>query len=482
MASFYASVVLRRALSFAHADKIAEDIPVFGVETYCFDKQIAFIRDPARFKTAVCSRRSGKTISCAADLIDTCVSTPNINCVYISKTRGSSKRIIWKELLHINKIYSLNAKIDNTDLCLTFPNGSMLYLTGAKDSTEIDKFRGMALKKVYIDECQSFPAYLKDLVDDVLVPSLIDHQGSLILIGTPSATCAGIFYAASNSADSDYSHHNWTFRDNPFLLAKAQAANPEIKTADDILNFELRRRRTTIDDPAIGREWLGLWLRDMTLAVYKFDRELNTYDYLPSWPWHYVIGYDLGFDDSDAGVVLAYHKHSPAIYLVDEFKISKQDISSLAAKMIEWDKKYDPQRTVIDTGGLGKKITEELKKRFGLALDPADKVRKKEFIELMNSDMKLGKIKVPKNAMVISEWELLQWDAEEMAKNKWVEDSSFENHISDAFLYNFRECYHFMQEEVVIKAEPFSDRWYKEKEQELIANVENQLRMRQEEY
>ena len=469
----YKLAVLMKAIEYARQQNKDHS---FAIESFCFDKQIAFIRDKSRFKTAVCSRRSGKTVSCAADLIDTCLAFPNANCVYISKTRGSSKRIIWKELLHINKHYELGAKIDNTELSLTFLNGSIIYLTGAKDSSEIDKFRGMALKKVYIDECQSFPSYLRDLIDDVLVPALIDYQGSLILIGTPSPTCAGMFYEASHN-DSNYSQHHWTFKDNPFLLDKASKANPDIKTADDILNFELKRRNTTIDDPAIGREWLGLWLMDMSLVVYKYSKDLNTYTDLPHYDWEYVIGYDLGFDDADAGVVWAFHKNCPSIYLVDEFKVTKQDISQLAKKIESWNRKYNPIKSVIDTGGLGKKITEELKRRNGFNLEAADKVRKKEFVELMNSDMKLGKIKIPKNSMIASEWELLVWDVEEMAKNKWVEDGSFDNHISDASLYGFRAAYHYLYEAVPIRHKHGSEEWAKEEEDNLVNRIkENILR------
>jgi hypothetical protein len=37
------------------------DIKQFKIAEHCFDKQLKFINDTARFKTAVCSRRAGKT-------------------------------------------------------------------------------------------------------------------------------------------------------------------------------------------------------------------------------------------------------------------------------------------------------------------------------------------------------------------------------------------------------------------------------------
>ena len=89
----------------------------FKLEDYCFDKQLAFISDPSRFKTAVCSRRAGKTIACAADLLHTAMARPG-DVAYITLSRRNAKRIIWRELLKLNKDYAINAKIDATELTL----------------------------------------------------------------------------------------------------------------------------------------------------------------------------------------------------------------------------------------------------------------------------------------------------------------------------------------------------------------------------
>lgn len=124
----------------------------FRIEDYCFDKQISFITDPSRFKTAVCGRRSGKSIACAADLVFT-AATQVGDVAYVTVNRRTAKKIIWREILKLNKIYGLGGKPDNTELTLTMPNTSMIHLSGAKDETEADKLRGLSFRKVYIDEC-----------------------------------------------------------------------------------------------------------------------------------------------------------------------------------------------------------------------------------------------------------------------------------------------------------------------------------------
>jgi len=113
----------------------------FTIEAYCFDKQLKFIQDPAKFKTAVCSRRAGKSISCAADLISTAIEFPKTVSVYITLSRITAKRIIWRALLDIIEEFKMEVDLDRTDLSIRFRNGSIIYVSGAKDETEIEKLR-----------------------------------------------------------------------------------------------------------------------------------------------------------------------------------------------------------------------------------------------------------------------------------------------------------------------------------------------------
>ena len=111
----------------------ARNKPKFTIESFCFKEQIDFIRDEAQFKTAVCSRRSGKTIACAADLLNTAISNDGVVCLYITLKRVNAKRIIWPELIKINREYRLGGTPNESDLSLKMPNGSIIYASGAQD-------------------------------------------------------------------------------------------------------------------------------------------------------------------------------------------------------------------------------------------------------------------------------------------------------------------------------------------------------------
>ncbi|MDQ3023242.1 MAG: hypothetical protein M3R04_02475, partial [bacterium] len=73
----------------------------------CFDKQLAFVRDTSRFRVAVCSRRAGKTVACAVTLIERAVQFPGTNHLYITLSRINAKRIVWRQLLDLNRGHAL---------------------------------------------------------------------------------------------------------------------------------------------------------------------------------------------------------------------------------------------------------------------------------------------------------------------------------------------------------------------------------------
>jgi hypothetical protein len=135
----------------------------FTLTDFRFGKQLAFVQDPSPFATAVCSVRAGKTVGCAADLVHTALGRSGIVCLYITLNRLSAKGIIWPDLLKIVREYKLGAKVNESELSITFNNDSKIYISGAKDKSEIEKFRGLALALCYIDECQALGVTSKSL-------------------------------------------------------------------------------------------------------------------------------------------------------------------------------------------------------------------------------------------------------------------------------------------------------------------------------
>jgi hypothetical protein len=452
--------VINADLSSVVAELKKRSTKQFVLSDFLFEQQLKFVEDPARFKTAVTTRRSGKTVSCAADLINTAIETPEIVAVYITLTRGVAKRNIWPELKRINRTYKLGAEFNESDLSINFLNGSIIYLSGAADKADIEKFRGLSIKKVYLDECQSFPIYIQELIDEVLAPALMDHAGALILIGTPGPIPAGYFYDCANS--TGWSHHFWSFFDNNHFPALRKGY-----THQRILQEELDRTGLTLEHPKIQREWFGRWVLDKNSLVYQYSAAKNDYDTLPAHDYVFIMGIDVGYHDADAIAVLAYSEETRKTYLVEELLRPKQNISDLIDQIKQLRDKYAIDKMVIDTGGLGKKIAEELISRHGIAVEAADKTRKVEYIELMNDDLRTGRFMAKKGSQFAQDAMKVEWDFEKSTPEKRKISDRFHSDMCDAVLYCWRVSYSYMHTPKVVAPKWGTPAWANAEEERL---------------
>ena len=305
--------------------KMLKERPVFCFEDFCFDKQRDFFRGEGqglRFHTSVCSRRAGKTVGIGSDMLDLIKKHPGINILYITVTQQQARAIIWGDLLNIIDEYELDCKVDQQRMTITYFHGSKgsknktkrstIYIAGAKDRSEIEKFRGWKLFRCYIDECQSFRSYIKELIDDIIIPALRDLRGHLYLTGTPGPVKAGVFYEYSTS--SNWDNHHWTAFENPHMH------NPPEKDLNVTLEEERIVRGIDENDPSYIRETYGKWVEDLDQLVFKFSANKNIYETLPKeGDWTYIMGVDIGYEDSDAIVILGYNSHVKKVFLVDEF-------------------------------------------------------------------------------------------------------------------------------------------------------------------
>lgn len=406
----------------------------FNITQFLFDKQLAFVSDPSPFKVAVCSRRAGKTTACAADLVNTAINNPNVICLYITLSRNNAKKIIWRDLKRINLRYELKGLEDSTELSISFPNGSMIYLSGAKDQSEIEKFRGLPIKLCYIDECQSFRAYIQDLIDDIIAPALMDHAGTLCLIGTPGPIPTGYFHNCAEVTDT-WSKHHWTFFDNNFITATSG------KTHEELLNRELKRRGVSINDPGIQREWFGKWILDSDSLILHYDAKKNHFHSLmPNVEYSHIMGIDLGHDDADAIAIIAWAEQDPVTYLVDELVVPKQGITELVHQIQDFQHKYkNIHKMVVDTGGLGKKIAEEMIRRHSLPLEAADKTRKMENYAFLDDALRSGRFKAKSTSIFANDTYLVERDKDKSTADRIKVSDRFHSDIIDATLYGFKE-------------------------------------------
>lgn len=397
-----------------------------------FNKQKSFIDDKAKFKSLLASRRAGKSTTAAVYLIMECRLNPNSYTHYVALTRKSAKNILWKELKLLNRQYNLKMTFNNTDLVADFENGSQIYLLGGNDEAAVETIRGMKSRLVILDEAASYRSHLKYLIEEVLTPMLIDYDGTLCLIGTPGAACAGPFFDATSGKDLSYSVHKWTILDNPFIPGASRwlADYRKAKGWDET-------------NPVYLREWRGQWFKSSESQVYKYNPEVNDLKVgVLSGKMNHLIGVDIGYNDATAFVVGGWRDNDPNFYIVETFKKTRMTVDEIMEKLAELIKRFNPDKVVMDSGGGGKLVAASFRKRYSIPVKAAQKTDKRDFIEQMNSDFLSGRIKVlPGNQALTDEWNVIQWDEDYRR-----EDERFICDLADACLYTWRESVHYTEQ------------------------------------
>lgn len=396
----------------------------------CFPAQRSFVEEKATFATIDGGRRGGKSEAIARWLLRVRQEKPKAPLLYFAPTRADAKRIIVEPLKAVIAKHGLG--LEWREAAHTFAEGGRdrIWLTGCNNATEIGKMRGSGWGAIAGDESQLFPNYLRELVEQSLTPSLMDYDGAIRLAGTPGPVPLGYFYECTRS--EEWAHHRWSAFDNPHVNAR--------KALDKVLKL----RGITEDHPSIQREYFGRWVYDATALVIAWSPARNTYT-VPLFPLtEYVIGIDLGFDDADAIAVLGWNPRHPGLYLVEEHVLAKQSITGLTDRVRALHAKYEPLATVADTGGLGKKIVDEIQRRTGLAIQAAEKERKAEHIELLNDALRTGRFFARADSRFAADALLVEWDRSNPEKPK-ISDR-FHSDVIDAVLYAYRRALHWLHE------------------------------------
>lgn len=259
---------------------------------------------------------------------------------------------------------------------------------------------------------------------------LYDTNGRLRLIGTPGPVLSGFFYDACHSAT--WTHHSWTMHVNPWLFKKSGL------TPEELIAQDCAMRGVPITDPSIQRECFGKWVYDPNSLLLNYDPNVNHYDSLPPGLYSYVLGIDLGVKDSDSLSLLAYSDTSPHTYLVEEIVTPNQLTDDLAKQIFELMAKYDDSISAMptDTGGLGLKVAEDLRSRYGLPLLAADKKDKMVNYRLLNNALRNGTFKAKRTSRFAQDCNLLERDNNKSTPDKIVVKGHSDS--VDSCLYAFK--------------------------------------------
>jgi phage terminase large subunit len=429
-----------------------------------FPQQVSFIKDPAKQKVLFCTRRSAKSFTAGLYLIQEALLNPRCNCLFIGLTRASAKAIIWKDILSIIDMkYKLQATFNQTELTMTLPNGSVISVTGIDaDEKEMHKLLGRKYRLVCVDEASMYTIDLRNLVYGILGPAMVDpnqkgESGTICLMGTASDFPRGLFYDITIGSEKGWKLFQWTAHDNPYVSRQWQEALDKIAL----------ERPEYMETPQFKQWYLNQWVIDEEKLVYRFDMQKNLVSSIPLHQisqWTYVLGVDTGWEDDSAFVLSAYHTNFPFLYIPRIFKKKKMTFDDVAKKIQEFmnDPVMAPHKIIID--GANKQGVESMRFRSSIPFEYADKQDKATFIELCNSDLIQGRIKIlntPENRPLWEEMSALVWVTDgDKIKYPKKEHPSLPNHLCDAFLYAWRCGYHYASLPAEKKVVYGSREWY----------------------
>jgi hypothetical protein len=444
------------------------------VRATCHPLQEWFVFDPGRYISLLTGRGAGKTTAQLMRFVRRMVRQPDANCLFLAATRESAERLIWRDLKRLLAGLRIRAKFSEAKLTCELRNGARLMLFGCDDKKDIQKLRGITYHEVGVDEVASINLeLLRELLDEVIGPRMV---GALSLIGTPGKQLEGQFYEATrpNGADhrpyrdrelpeyadwKGWSSHAWTVHDGAAHGIAAMRQFLEIA----LLNKQKNGWSDT--NPYWLREYMGQWIGDASTHVYAFrpyaedgspfnlwdpPRDRHGFAILPEGisDWAYAIGVDIGWKDATAIEVFAFSYTDPSRTLYHVYEIYKGKLyANVIAKLligealdhdnyggvigaIGW-----PVAFVGDFARSGGQLLKELAEVYGIVITPADKpyAYKSNSIELGNSMLFDGQVKILKGSGIATEMTTLQWVVDQYGKR--TENKNQDNHGCDAFIY-----------------------------------------------
>lgn len=404
-----------------------------------FPEQLNFILDQSKNKAAMCTRRSGKSLSVAIMATYRALEQPNTPILIVGQTRQIIKSIHWDSTFpELFRRLGIKAQFHVTDMKIIFDNGSTVKFLGIdSEDNAADKILGQKYKLCALDEAAFYSISLEHALDAIIRPTLLDLEGQLVLISTASFNLESYFYKVTENIIKGWSVHKWSLSQNPHVAKQWALEKARMLELDPQL--ETRPYYQVM----YGNKWVIL----QEDKVMKFDRSMII-DSLPIGDmraYSYNLSIDLGFNDATAFLVTATRKNDRTLYVVDAQKQSGMDIQDVAERIQSLNDYYNFDNMIVDPAS--KQVVESIVRRYGFHLIAADKRDKKGNVMIANSEMAMGHVKYVKGKteLLIEEQEALIWDKRILeSSGAYIEKASCENHLNDCFLYIFRFSYNYL--------------------------------------
>ena len=259
--------------------------------------------DPHRFKVVVAGRRFGKTYLA---LMWLCLGNIEANerRWFIAPTYRQGKMIAFPVL---RQIFRGRAKINESELKVTLPNGAEICIKGADNE---DSLRGAGLNRVVLDEYAMFKNHVWQ---EIVLPMLATTQGDAMFIGTPDGYNSLYDLYLKGQSDPEWMSWQYTTIEGGFV-------------ADD----EIDRLKSNMDGRLYRQEMEASFETTGNRAAYNFDRDVNVRK-AEGLTSERFIGMDMNVDYMSAVIACVYTDGT--IHYYDEIRQSNSNTEAMSREM-----------------------------------------------------------------------------------------------------------------------------------------------------
>ena len=292
-------------------------------------------RSLARFRVAVMGRRWGKTTFAVHELFEAAQRVPGVYW-WVGPDYEAVEKGWWILTSSVPEELIFKQRL-TTPKFLTLENGSRIYFrTGSNPNS----LRGEGLTGLVMDEAALID---KNAWDYVLRPSLADHEGWALFIGTPLGNQSWFndLYLHGKSEDEEWS--DWESFNAP------TSENPYVKKE------ELERIKKQMSEETFRQEFLAEFLDDSG-SVFRNIRECVMGDFEPpEFGKKYVMGVDLAKHEDYTVITVLNH----AGHLVHFDRFNRLDYTFQKARIVNIARRYSAQ-VLMDVTGVGDPIYDDL--------------------------------------------------------------------------------------------------------------------------
>lgn len=382
-----------------------------------------------------------------------CLQFPGIRVLVARRYATDIRSSIWNDtLVKVLRLLGLvlgkEYRTNEQQMTVTFPNGSEVICAGLDDKERVDKILGTEYAIIYLNESQDISWATVKTLKTRLAQRVEGFSNRFICDLNPTSI-------------NHWTYRLWFDSENPEdgSRVKGSYGKMQMNPADNRENLAdgfIEEQLEALTGEERKRFLLGEYSTNSDLQVFRIPG-YSTDDDFAAWAkgrWHEIEvtgGLDLGYEDADAFVLLAYVDGLPDVWLLDEYKGVKNDITTLGHDLRRkidrlWEKypfrasAKDQFVIWTDTGGNGKKTAVELADVFELPVRAAYKRDKDLGLFFVQDDVNYGRLHIWKDGPFDDEARKVVWtrNRDSGKIEKVLDDNAFHPDILDAVIYAYR--------------------------------------------